>query len=147
MRNILIIISLLIFCSCQNKYTLESLDETQHLTIINKKETRYIIPKMVTSIPDSGYIKVTYKNQEMGDQMIGCWNKEGKKWVIRLDGVEVIENKLDTNLYRFYDLFPVETSGIFSNPTTKGYNGRGCFSLDFEFGDLKRVDGDIKEGK
>lgn len=118
-------------------------DGKNNISIWTNGNIRYIANGIHNRIPDSGYVKINISkvDREVGDQVVGCWNKDGLEWVVLMDNVEIIENRLDKNKHMFLDNFPKDTT--YNVPTLKGYNGVDCFSLSYSYGQIERIEGAI----
>ncbi len=146
MKGALIIFLLLFFSSCkeQGRFCFYSPDKSQCISIITTGNIRYIIDGYHAVIPDTNYVKISLEDidRHVGDQLVGCWKKNGLQWEMMMDEVAILENKLDTTKFIFRDKFPVDSMQI---PTLKGYstNLPNCFSLEFVYNDLIDASGAI----
>jgi len=140
-----LILMVMVGCS-RGRYHLYSPDKNQSITIITNGNIRYIVNGITNKIPEKNYVKIELKSidRNVGDELAGCWNKDGYNWVIMMDNVKILENKLDTTKYLFKDRFPLNSSGI---PTLIEYDRKkaGCFSLGFEYEKMRRLEGSISE--
>jgi hypothetical protein len=59
-----------------------------------------------------------------------------------MDEVRVIENKLDSDKFKFLSNFPVDSTGT---PTVAGYRGKNCFSISLDYRNLTRIEGALRE--
>ncbi|NQX41269.1 hypothetical protein SAMN05421820_107192 [Pedobacter steynii] len=143
-------ISLLIVCVClfsctSSTYHFYSPEKDQCISVITENNIRYIIDGEYNKVPKSNFVKIDLSkiDRNVGDEIIGCWKRDNLHWIIMMDNVVVLENKLDTNKFLFKKDFPVE-DGI---PNLKSYDRRkkNCFSLGFEYSTLKRMNGDIQQ--
>ena len=137
---------MLVGCAHKKKYHFYSPKNEQCVTIINDESYRYIIDGYHDEIPDTNYVKVDLGeiDQELGDEVAGCWNKNNLKWSMVMNGVTIVDDKLDKNHFQFEDNFPRDEGNI---PTLIDFNRRkyGCFSVSFEYGDLRTASGSISE--
>ena len=146
MKLTLVLAICTIFGSCTgNKtYHFYSPKNDKCITIINEKKYRYIIDGYHDDIPDSNYVKVNLEgiDREVGDEIVGCWNKNNLKWLIVMNGVTVVKDKLDKNNFKFECNFPRDETGI---PTLIDFDRRkiGCFSISFDYGKLRTAIGSI----
>jgi len=64
------------------------------------------------------------------------------EWVILMDNVKILENRLDTAKFLFLPAFPLDQSGA---PSLIGYDRRipNCFSISFEYGKIIGLQGSI----
>jgi len=130
-------------CNTNNSvYHIRSTDNKNCVTIITQNNNRYIIEGENTTIPDDNFIKLDLKNidREIGDEIVGCWNKDGYKWIIFNDNAIVIENKLDSTKYLFKNRLPVNKNGI---PSLEGYIEGSCFDLGFSYSKIIHKRGNI----
>lgn len=145
LKNIfLIIISLMLFlgCSVDSIYHFYSPNKDRCITVITNKDIRYIINGYHNSVPDSNFVKLDLKRVDRGagDQIVGRWNKDSLYWITVMDHVTVLENKLDSDKFKFLSHFPVDSRGI---PTLIDYAGKDCFSISLEYQNLNRIEGSI----
>ena len=140
-----VLVNLLIGCSNDRSFTFCSSDGTEWFTVKNNDNIRVIMDGNARE-KDMGYIKLDLSTVDriVGDQIIGCWNKNKKKWEIRMDNVITLENKLDTAQYTFVDHFPYDESASVKIPNTKGFNDTNCFSIGFEYNEIIRIWGDVR---
>jgi hypothetical protein len=142
-NKLLITLSVLLYTSCaKSTYNIYSPNKRQCITIITDKNIRYIINGCYSRVPESNFIKIDLKivDRGAGDEIVGAWEKDNFKWLIIQDKAIIIQNKLDTTLYKFRDNFPVDENGI---PTLKVYNGKGYFELVFDYSDLVHSKGAV----
>ncbi|MEN5057831.1 hypothetical protein [Sphingobacterium kitahiroshimense] len=132
-------------CSNDSSFIFTSSNGAECFTIKTKGNIR-VIASEDAKTNSNGYIKLDLSNVDRtaGDQVIGCWNKNMKRWEIRMDHVIILENKLDTTQYTFIDHFPYDESTFVKIPNTKGFNDSNCFSISFEYNEIVRVRGDVR---
>lgn len=140
----IIFCTLMIGCSNDRSFTFCSSNGMECFTIENRGNIR-IIKIGNTKNKETGYVKLDLSrvDRTVGDQVIGCWNKNKKKWEIRMDHVAILENKLDTTQYVFVDHFPYDESVSVKIPNTKGFDDSNCFSIGFEYNEIIRMWGDV----
>lgn len=133
-------------CKDEQTYHFYSPGIDKSITVINGKGYRYIIAGKYDYIPDTNYVKVDLGkiDKGLGDEIAGCWNGNGLDWSIVMNGVTILENKLDKNSFKFEDNFSKDEMGI---PTLIDFNRKqsGCFSISFEYGKLRTMSGAISE--
>ena len=137
----------ILFIGCKNNTGyFYSPDKTHCISIIADKDIRYIIAGKQSVLPDSNFVKIDVKHvdKEVGDQIVGCWNRNNLEWIILMDNVKILENRLDTNRFVFLASFPKDQSGI---PTLDGYDRKtvNCFSIGFEYGKMVHLEGSISQ--
>ncbi len=97
-------------------------------------------------IPDTNYVKISLADidRHVSDQVVGCWKRDGLQWILLMNDVVVLENKLDASKFLFRDKFPLDTMQV---PSLKDYNASlpNCFSLEFVYNDLINATGDISK--
>jgi len=143
-RILIIIISLFLFgCSGNSIHHFYSPSKDQSITVITNEDIRYIISGIHNSVPKSNFVKLDLKKVDRGagDQIVGCWNRENLNWIIVMDDVTVLENKLEPKRYKFLNQFPVDNRGI---PTLVEYLKKDCFSISLEYRNLNRIEGAIR---
>ena len=142
---LLVFVNLTIGCSNDRSFTFCSSDGTECFTVKNNGNIR-VIRNGNTKVKDSGYIKLDLSkvDRTVGDQVVGCWNKNNKKWEIRMDNVAILKNKLDTTQYVFVHHFPYDHSASVKIPNTKEFNGANCFSIGFEYNEIIHIWGDVR---
>lgn len=143
-RFLLIIVSLFLFgCSGNSILHFYSPDKKQSITVITNKDVRYIINGYYNSVPESNFVKLDLKKVDRGagDQIVGCWNRDDFNWIIVMDNVTILENKLDFKRFKFLNKFPVDNIGI---PTLESYIKKNCFSISIEYRNLNRIEGAIR---
>lgn len=123
----ILFITLIIF-SCTNKeekwrgVEIQPIDKSQIITIITIKNQRYIMDGKVSQIPQDGYILLDIAEVDaLGDAISVCWNDSGYKWKISSTYARLIENKLDTSKFFYYQ--PI---GKYGEPTSNGYLENNC---------------------
>ena len=98
------IIAITLFSGCyspaQHFY---SVDKTKCISIITERDDRYIINGYYDRVPKSNFIKVSLVkiDRHVADQIVGCWNKDGAEWIILMDNVIILDNKLDAKRFVF----------------------------------------------
>lgn len=147
MKNIFYVIILLIsLTNChKNRYYVYSPDKKQCITIITEMNKRYIINgKHYFSIPEKDYVLYSLDsiNKEIGDEIVGHWNKSNIEWEIATDNAIIIENKLNKNKFEFTKNFPKDQNG---NPTIIDYTDGNSFDIGFEYGKIINCRGAIVE--
>jgi hypothetical protein len=129
-KHFIVFLFTLILASCGQEKRLEKwrhieispLDNSQVVTVITKEKKRYIMNGKYKSIPDDNYLLLDLsKVDQLGDGFSICWDDNGYKWKIASAYARVIENKLDTTKYSYY-----QPLGDFGQPTSEGYIGKGC---------------------
>jgi|SRR5690554_1350758 len=120
-KNILVFFSVFFFFSCSQKEEKEKwrhieispLDETQIVTVITEGEKRYIMNGKYKNIPKDNYLLLDLsKVDRLGDGFSICWNDNGYQWKIASTYAKLIENKLDTSKYSFYQPLNTEDNSI-----------------------------------
>lgn len=117
---------ILLFTSCINdNFIISSQDGTRNISVITNRKTkiRYIIngkeaSKKYFFIGERGithkydYVKISLCNMDLiSDELIGYW-RNNDSWVIYNNRAIVLENKLDTNMYKFYAKLPTKEFDI-----------------------------------
>lgn len=125
-----VLFSLSNFISCTPKRNIEKwrhveiqpIDGSQSVTVITRGDKRYIINGKQDEIPDDGYLLLDIsKVDRLGDAISICWNDGGYKWKIASAYAELIENKMDTSNFLYY-----QPLGEFGEPVSLGYTGENC---------------------
>ena len=120
----------MIIISCGNKNNIEKWryveispqDKSQIITIITIGDKRYFMDGRHKKIPDDGYLLLDISEVDrLGDGISVCWNEFGYKWKIASAYAKLIENKLDTLNFLYYQ--PI---GEYGEPVSKGYLGEKC---------------------
>jgi hypothetical protein len=97
-------------------------DNSQMITIITIDNDRYFIDGEHYTVPNYGFIKVDISSvDQLGDAVAVCWNESGYKWKVSSTYGTLIETKLDTSKFKYYQ--PV---GIYGEPVSTGYTGELC---------------------
>lgn len=99
------------------------IDDSQTITIITKGENRYIMNGKHDSIPLNNYLLLDLSEVDrLGDGISICWNEPGGfKWKIACSYASLVENKLDTTKYSFYQ--PTEK---YDEPVSVNYKKKNC---------------------
>lgn len=132
MKIFLWLITILTFSvSCKKSiYHVYSPDRSQCFTIKEGHTERYIIPGRVTFVPETNYIKLRIDPVVAeNDELVGCWRGSKYELQITINNARVLENKLDTNKYRFSNKLPIDPQlGI---PSIKRLIKTNCFHFGF----------------
>lgn len=136
------IVSLFLFgCSGNSIHHFYSPNKDQSFTVIADKDVRYSINGYYNSVPESNFVKLDLKDHGAGDQIVGRWNRDNFHWVMMMDDVTILENKLELKRFKFLNQFPVDNHGI---PTFEDYIKKDCFSIYLEYRNLNRIEGPIR---
>lgn len=120
----------LLICSCEKKNNIEKWryieispeDKSQVITIITLGNNRYFMDGKHRKIPNDGYLLLDISEVDrLGDGISVCWNETSYKWKISSAYAKLIENKLDT--FNFLYFQPI---GEYGEPISKGYLGDNC---------------------
>lgn len=149
MRSIILIIGLILILGCKKQnHHFYSPDRTKCFSILTEGDIRYFIDGEHDNVPDSNYVKISLSeiDRHVADQTVGCWGRDGFEWILVMDNVVVLENKLDIKKFSFKNKFPRDSSGF---PTLKDYNSGipKCFSISYEYAQLINVEGSIIKEK
>lgn len=105
------LIFILFVCSCKQENRYEKWkhieifpkDKSQVITIITTDDKRYIMNGKHNKIPDDNYLLLDLsKVDPLGDGFSICWDENGYNWKIASTYAKLIENKLDTSKYSYY---------------------------------------------
>ena len=120
-------------------------DKSQAITIITKGEIRYIINGSRNYLPDTNYIKIDISQIDpIGDEIGVCWNKDKYLWELVNHKSRIIENKLDSSLFRFNTSWEVDDRGI---PNSAKYHKDLCGTTGTDSFSPKKGDDLIFEEK
>lgn len=73
-------------------------------------------------IPNDGYLLLDISEVDpLGDGISVCWNESDYKWKVASSYAQLIENKLDTSKFLYYQ--PI---GKYGEPVSTGYLGNNC---------------------
>lgn len=102
------------------------MDKSQTITIITKGDKRYFINGKHSTIPNDNYLLLDLsKVAPLGDGFSICWNdSNGYRWKIASTYAKIIENKLDTSKYHYYQ--PIRKD---DPPVSIGYKEKNCGNL------------------
>lgn len=101
---------------------LSPLDESQVITVITKDKKRYFMNGHHDEVPPNDYLLLDLSEvDQLGDGISVCWNDAGYKWKIASSYAILIENRLDTTKYLYY-----EPLGEYGQPISKGYEEPNC---------------------
>jgi len=124
----------LILSSCERNKILQKwqhivispLDNSQEVTVITKGQKRYFINGSHNEIPKGNYLLVDLSEVDhLGDGFSVCWNDPaGYKWKIASSYAKLIENKLDTSKYLYYN--PMEKEDL---PISIEYKEDNCGNM------------------
>jgi len=79
------------------------LDNSQTITVITKGDKRFFMNGKHTTIPKDNYLLLDLSMVDrLGDGFSICWDENGYKWKIACTYAELVENKLDTSKYLYY---------------------------------------------
>jgi len=120
-----------VFISCNNKkkkiekwrhVEIYPLDKSQVITIITKGNKRYVMNGVHSEIPKEDYLLLDIsKVDALGDGISVCWNDSGYRWKFRSVYATIIENKLDTTKFIYY-----QRLGKYGEPISAGYKKKNC---------------------
>lgn len=121
--------------SCSQKKTADKwrhveispIDESQTITVITTKgNKRYFANGKHHKIPKDNYLLLDLsKVDRLGDGFSICWNdSSGYKWKIASTYAELVENKLDTSKYLYYQ--PLKEDDF---PVLVEYKERNCGNI------------------
>lgn len=95
------------------------LDDTLVITVITKENKRYFINGIHKDLPTENYLLLDIsKIDKLGDAISICWRDKQYIWTITNSYARVVENKLDTTKYNYF-----EPKG---HPTTSGFLEKNC---------------------
>lgn len=115
-------------CSLKSIVRLYSLDKSNCVSIITEKKIRYVIAGKNETLPDTNYIKLDISDiTELDNEVYICWLKN-KGWDMVVDKSKILENRLDTDKYKFNNQLPTDTTGI---PTPIKYSKENCAVFDY----------------
>ena len=99
------------------------IDKSQTITVITKGTKRYFINGKHTEIPSDNYLLLDLSAVDrLGDGFSVCWDDpKGYKWKIASTYAKLIENKLDTSKYLYYQ--PIEKN---ASPVSAKYKDSNC---------------------
>jgi hypothetical protein len=121
-------------CSCQtNEFHFSNEEGSQEITVLYKPSLReiYIIDGRPRRIPDTNYVRISIQDQDpIGDEIWGCWEKNGYEWEMCYQGSSIIENKLDTSRFVFHISLPLGSYGV---PDPSRFTQDLCFKYDFPY--------------
>lgn len=112
-KSFLFVLIALIFSACLKKTAEEKwrhieispLDDSQIVTVITNGDNRYIMngKRESESIPTDDYMLLDLSMvDEFGDGLSICWDEDNYKWKLASSYAKLIENKLDTSKYTYY---------------------------------------------
>ena len=130
--NFFIVVFLgLLFVSCLHKTKFEKWrhieisprDKSQVITVITEGNKRYFIEGQYDKIPNDNYLVLDLSNvDKLGDGFSICWDDStGYKWKLASTYAALLENKLDTSKYLYYQ--PIEEH---AKKLTVDYKGSNC---------------------
>ncbi|TKC12374.1 hypothetical protein FA048_01785 [Pedobacter polaris] len=144
--SMLLFIGCFVLVSCNKRVDhFYSPDKKQCISIITEGNIRYIMDGRHNSVPKSDFVKIDLSkiDRHVADEIVGCWSRDKLKWIVIMDNVTILENKLDQNKFSFVEKFPIDSKGI---PTLIDYNGKAnCFNISYEYRTLIRINGSISE--
>lgn len=98
------------------------IDKTQIITVITKGDKRYFMNGKHDDVPNDGYLLLDISQVDpLGDGVSVCWHDSGHKWKIASSYALLIENKLDTSKFLYY-----QPKGKNGEPISEGYLGDNC---------------------
>lgn len=117
----------------QDYFKIKSLDGKNCISIVDRDTVRYIITgEFPNEIPNSNYVKLDLKLYDFDyDEISICWNNENNKCELSMEYIDILENKLDTSKYVFYNYFPWDRSIERKADAINQYLKKStCFSVD-----------------
>ena len=99
------------------------IDKSQTITVITKDKKRYFINGKHNEIPKDKYLLLDLSEVDrLGDGFSICWDDpKGYKWKIACTYAKLIENRLDTSKYLYYQ--PI---GENEQPISVEYKENNC---------------------
>jgi hypothetical protein len=113
---IVLLYVILSLISCKdNNFTIYSKDKKKCITVITNIQTNtrcYYVGKKSFFHPTTEYVKVSLDNIDLlAEEIVGYWSENGG-WVLYNNNSIILENKLDTIKYKFYNKLPTGEFGI-----------------------------------
>jgi hypothetical protein len=109
----------------QEKWThivISPLDGSQEVTVITKGNKRYVMNGRHENIPEDNYLLLDLsKVDRLGDGFSICWDDNGYRWKLASSYAKLVENKLDTSKYTYYQ--PLDKS---DKPLSVDYKNINC---------------------
>lgn len=121
---------LLFLSSCSSYKTLHiyNLDKTKCITVINKRNIRYIVNGFCHQIPDTNFVQIdVQKIDPLGDALHICWSGI-HEWEAVVHNSIILKNKLDTARFSFSVSLPIDKYGV---PNEKKFRQEDCAVFDF----------------
>ncbi|OAN60631.1 hypothetical protein A8B79_08895 [Balneola sp. EhC07] len=116
--------------NCNNdRVFINSFNEDQTITILTQDTIRYVINGEHKSIPDTNYIKYKISSRRFADEFGVCWDKDGYKWKVVNEALEIVDNRLNSNLYFLKINHDLDSRNI---PTMINYMENDCIRFTIE---------------
>ena len=126
-KLLLLVVVFGLFIGCKDTIYIYSPTQKDCITLIREGEVLYIIAGKKSLDVDSNYVKISLDKMDLADGLNVCWYDSGKYvWEVVKVNSEIIENKLDSNLYKFNTVLPIDNRGI---PTERKYRKEGCATI------------------
>lgn len=107
------------------KVFIQPKDQSQIITIITENNKRYFMNGEHHFIPEDDYLLLDIsKVDPLGDAIGVCWDDFNYKWKIYSAYAKLLENKLDTSRYLYF-----QPLGEYGEPVSDGYSGSNCGSI------------------
>lgn len=102
------------------------LNNSQVITVITEGDKRYFMNGKHKDIPDDNYLLLDLsKVDRLGDGFSICWNEpNGYKWRIASTYASLLENKLDSSKYLYY-----QPRREYDKPVSAEYKKSNCGSF------------------
>lgn len=116
-----------VLIGCRDTIYIYSPTKKDCITLIREGDELYIIAGKNSLDIDTNFIKIDLKKMDLADGLNVCWYDSGKYvWEVVKVNSEIIKNKLDSNLYKFNTILPLDSGGF---PTESKFRKEGCATI------------------
>jgi len=124
----LFLLTVIFSCSSkENILIIENPARNKAITIITKRNKRYIINGKHKKVPNSNYAVLDISQvSPIGDEIGICWDIDGYKWRLVNAYSKFVKSKLDTSLYDLQKELIKDKHGA---PTFKEYLNKSCVRI------------------
>lgn len=115
--------------SYERQYFISNSINDSVITVFKHGDTGVIITGRHTDIPDTNFVKIKHRiGINLNETLYVCWDTDGYTWKMVIDRTEIIDNRLDTLSFQFYNEYDKNERGI---PHVLDFVGDNCAAMSY----------------